>query len=51
MLLLDNELFIWLGVLSSKLDVVEMVIGFIRKFKEENVDMIKKLWEFEQKLV
>ncbi|KAK4674762.1 hypothetical protein QC763_123460 [Podospora pseudopauciseta] len=49
MLLPANELLIRPGVPSSKLDVVEMAIGFIRKLKEENVGMTKKLRELEQK--
>ncbi|KAK4172926.1 hypothetical protein QBC36DRAFT_246556 [Triangularia setosa] len=47
--LADSELLIRPGVPSSKLDVVEMAIGFIRKLKEENVSMAKRLREIEQK--
>ncbi|KAK4228842.1 hypothetical protein QBC38DRAFT_136032 [Podospora fimiseda] len=36
------------GVPSSKLDVVEMAIGFIRKLKEENAEMAKRLTELEK---
>ncbi|KAK0665686.1 hypothetical protein QBC41DRAFT_10666 [Cercophora samala] len=49
--LADSDLLIRPGVPSSKLDVVEMAIGFIRKLKEENVSMTKRLREFEQRPV
>ncbi|KAK0712191.1 hypothetical protein B0T21DRAFT_415763 [Apiosordaria backusii] len=47
--LADSELLIRPGVPSSKLDVVEMAIGFIRKLKEENASMTKRLRDMEQK--
>ncbi|KAK4196288.1 hypothetical protein QBC40DRAFT_10299 [Triangularia verruculosa] len=49
--LADSELLIRPGVPSSKLDVVEMAIGFIRKLKEENVSMSKRLHEIEKNSV
>ncbi len=38
------------GVPSSKLDVVEMAVGFIRDLKERNREMARRLWEAERRL-
>ncbi|KAK4235229.1 hypothetical protein C8A03DRAFT_18003 [Achaetomium macrosporum] len=38
------------GVPSSKLDVVEMAVGFIKDLKEKNEDMKRRLREAEQEL-
>ncbi|KAK4163214.1 hypothetical protein QBC43DRAFT_213693 [Cladorrhinum sp. PSN259] len=45
----DNEILIRPGVPSSKLDVVEMTIGFIKRLKEENAEMTMKVKELEEK--
>ncbi|KAK3994862.1 hypothetical protein QBC44DRAFT_321389 [Cladorrhinum sp. PSN332] len=45
----ENDILVRPGVPSSKLDVVEMAIGFIRKLKEENSEMTKRLREMEGK--
>ena len=38
------------GVPSSKLDVVEMAVGFIRDLKERNREMARRLWEAERRV-
>lgn len=38
------------GVPSSKLDVVEMAVGFIKDLKAKNKEMARRLSEVEQKL-
>lgn len=38
------------GVPSSKLDVVEMAVGFIKALKERNVEMARRIQEAERRL-
>ena len=45
----DIDLLVRPGVPTSKLDVVEMAVGFIKKLKEENVQIARKLKEMEGK--
>ncbi|KAK3307444.1 uncharacterized protein B0T15DRAFT_510718 [Chaetomium strumarium] len=46
----DADFLVRPGVPSSKLDVVEMAVGFIKDLKEKNEDMKRRLREVEQKL-
>lgn len=45
----DSDILVRPGVPTSKLDVVEMAVGFIKRLKEENVEMARKLKEMEGK--
>ncbi|KAK4182882.1 hypothetical protein QBC35DRAFT_139874 [Podospora australis] len=43
----ECDLLVRPGVPNSKLDVVEMAIGFIRRLKEENIEMAKRVKQYE----
>lgn len=49
-LTVDGEVIARPGVPSSKLDVVEMAVSFIRNLKEKNKEMAEKLKEAEERL-
>ncbi|KAK4143310.1 uncharacterized protein C8A04DRAFT_12463 [Dichotomopilus funicola] len=46
----DADYIVRPGVPSSKLDIVEMAVGFIRDLKERNKDLAKRLREAEKQL-